>query len=264
VYQEHPAGNRAAVEGSFKLLAENRVGFEVGAYDKSRPLVIDPTLVYSTYFGGTEMDAAAVVAVATDGDAVVAGTAGLNDFAGITSGSYGSGFSDAFVAKLNSGGTATDYVTYIGGDGGEDVFGIALDGTNNVFITGSTDSSNFPMGTTPAGLTDAYVSKLGANGALQFSKLIGGAGSDASSGIAVDGSGNMYIAGPTVSTDLTVVGGFQNTCVSCAPPNSVYDGFVARLNADGTTVGYLSYLGGDSTDYPHSVALDHRGSLGRR
>jgi len=198
-------GHRQPVPGNFKLLPDNTVGFSLGKYDRSQPLVIDPVLVYSTYLGGSGNDSGSAVAVDSAGDAYVVGTAGSINFP-VTAGAYqianksveaGNG-GTAFVAKFNPAGTALVYATYLGGTGqpaytpsygsygpyGETASAIALDAAGNAYITGVTFSKDFPV-TADAfqtvnksvgkGEGSAFVAKLNAAGdALDYATYLGG------------------------------------------------------------------------------------------
>src|SRR5881396_2470743 len=186
IYQEID-GVRTKIEGRYVLKDAHRVGFQVAAYDPSRPLVIDPTLVYSTYLGGSSSDDGYGIAVDAAGAAYVTGTTGSADFtAGCTAPCTGlngtlSGRSDVFVTKINAAGTALVYSTYLGGSGYESGNGIAVDAAGAAYVTGTTSSTDFP--TTPGAIQttyggggsssnggDAFVSKLNAAGsALLYS-----------------------------------------------------------------------------------------------
>jgi hypothetical protein len=146
VYQEE-AGGRQPVDGHYLLLGGNRVGFQVGPYDTSKPLIIDPVLSYSTYLGGSVNDLGYGIAVDASGNAYVTGYTDSLNFpttSGDVQGTYGGGAQDAFVAKLNSAGTALLYSTYLGGSSDDYGFGIAVDLSGNAYVTGATRSSNFP------------------------------------------------------------------------------------------------------------------------
>jgi hypothetical protein len=188
IYQEID-GARREIEGGYVLKGANRVGFQVAAYDRSRPLVIDPTLVYSTYLGGSGFDIGSGIAVDAAGAAYVTGlttsvdfTAGCTPPCTVLDATRG-GPSDAFVTKLNATGTALVYSTYLGGSGGEFGFGIAVDAAGAAYVTGLTDSADFTAGctlpctvlnATLRGLFDAFVAKLNATGtALVYSTYPG-------------------------------------------------------------------------------------------
>src|SRR5881396_3874937 len=186
IYQEID-GVQREIAGGYVRKGANRVGFQVAAYDPSRPLVIDPTLVYSTYLGGSSSDDGYGIAVDAAGAAYVTGTTGSADFtAGCTAPCTGlngtlSGRSDVFVTKINAAGTALVYSTYLGGSGYESGNGIAVDAAGAAYVTGTTSSTDFP--TTPGAIQttyggggsssnggDAFVSKLNAAGsALLYS-----------------------------------------------------------------------------------------------
>src|SRR5262249_16312704 len=147
-YQEEPNGLRAQVLARYERRKEGGVGFALGSYDHSRALVIDPTLVYSTYLGGSSFDAGAGIAVDPAGSAYVTGYTASSNFTfpmgyqsahAIDGGGY-----DAFVMKFSVSGSALAYATYLGGDGNDYGAGIAVDSFGNAYVTGSTSSSNFP------------------------------------------------------------------------------------------------------------------------
>ena len=146
-YQEE-AGTRTPVEASFAL-SENQVTFSIGSYDRSRDLVIDPVLAYSTYLGGTGDDQAAAIAVDANGNAYVTGITNSSAFpiaGGIAPNTF-VGFDDVFVSELNPAGTALVFSTYIGGTGHDSGRGIAVDSTG-IYVAGETGSDDFPITTT--------------------------------------------------------------------------------------------------------------------
>ena len=226
---------------------------------------LNPTgtaLVYSTYLGGRDFDNGEEVAVDAAGNAYVTGRTSSTDFpttvAAFQTTSAGGG--DAFVTKLNSTGSALVYSTFLGGaessDGG---FGIAVDALGNAYVTGLTNSTDFPttagaFQTTSSGGTDAFVTKLNpAGSALVYSTFLGGSSFDQGSGIAVDASGDAYVTGRTFSTDFpTTEDGFQTTF------GGARDAFVTKLNPTGSALVYSSYLGGSSLDQGSGIAVDAR------
>ncbi len=145
--------NSSLVEGRYRLESENHIRFEVGPYDRSRPLVIDPVLVYSTYLGGSDGDSAGSVAVDRWGNAYVTGSTGSSDFP-ITAGAFQTTCCGAFVTKLNPVGSALVYSTYLGGSDGAYGAGIAVDASGDAVVTGGTDSITFPV--TPRRLPDLF------------------------------------------------------------------------------------------------------------
>jgi hypothetical protein len=279
VYQVAPASGRPAAEtaalrryrdGRYVLLADNRIAFEVGDYDRTKPLIIDPVLSYSTYLGGSGSDSGFGIAVDSAGNAYVTGQTASTDFptASALQASNGGGYGDAFVTKLNAAGSALVYSTYIGGSDYDTAYGIAVDSSGNAYITGSTASGNFPT-TTGAFQTmadggacsvgpcagDAFVTKLGPAGdALLYSTYLGGSSGDVGYGMAVDSSGNAYVTGHTDSTNFPTLNSFQ------AANAGESDAFVAKLNAAGSALAYSTYLGGSSYDYSQGIAVDASGN----
>lgn len=258
-YQEE-RGLRCPVDARFVVKDGNQVGFAIGNYDHRRELVIDPTLLYSTYLGGGGEDVGFGIAVDNRGNAYVTGTTNSTRFPG-ASGSPAGGF-DVFVTKLNAGGSAILYSTFLGGSGDE--LGtvietgpsIAVDSAFNAYIAGSTSSADFPVTTGAAqsqfgGGQDGFVAKLNSTGStLTYATYIGGSGIDSSNAIAIDGSGNAYISGGAQSTDFPVTPGALKTTSMDGQ-----DGFVAKLNPTGTVFVYSTYLGGSSFDTAHAIAL---------
>jgi beta-propeller repeat-containing protein len=259
-YQE-VNGVRKEVAARYTLSGNRQVGFSVAEYDKSKPLVIDPVLVYSTYLGGGGGDLAQGVAVDEDGSAYVTGQTISLNFP-VTAGAFQTtlgGSSDAFVAKLNQTGSALVYSTYLGGGGNDRGLGIAVR-FGRAFITGNTNSPNFPttagaFQTAFGGVQDAFVTKLSRDGsALVYSTYLGGAGLDAGFEIALDLFGAAYVTGSAGSLDFPVTAGaFQSTL------GGVLDAFVTKLNQDGSALAYSTYLGGGSFDAGQSIAVDITG-----
>jgi hypothetical protein len=273
VYQEID-GERREIAASYSIrnpssdVRDRRVGFEIGEYDQSKPLIIDPVLVYSTYLGGTGFDQGYAIAVDSSGNTYVTGRTGTTNFP-TTTGAFDTTFNgstDAFVTKINAAGNALIYSTYIGGAIGN---GIAVDSSGNAYVTGESGPPNFPttqgaFQTSPYGF-DAFILKLNPSGsALIYSSRFGGNFDDFGRGIAVDSSGSAYITGWTVCRAPTctfpVVNAFQ--------PNyggGYNDGFVTKMNPAGTALVYSTYLGGGqiinaTEDWGEGIAVDGTGS----
>jgi beta-propeller repeat-containing protein len=243
------------------------VGFQLGAYDQSRPLVIDPVLIYSTYLGGSGFDQGYAIAVDAVGNAYVTGQTAAIDFPttdGAFQTNYGGG--DAFVAKLNPTGSALVYSTYINSASGN---GIAVDSAGNAYITGDASSVGFPttagaFQTDPMGY-DTFVTKLNSSGsALVYSARFGGNLDDFGRGIALDGSGNAYITGWTVCRSkictFPTINAFQP---NFAGGNN--DAFVTKIDSNGSSLVYSTYLGGGkilnaTEDWGEAIAVDAAGA----
>ncbi|PYR59427.1 MAG: hypothetical protein DMF91_14840 [Acidobacteria bacterium] len=259
-------GERAVpVSSSFVLFGNGEYGIAVGDYDRTRPLVIDPTIVYASYLGSSGFDEAYAVAVDAGGNAYVTGVSDGIDFP-VTPGSFqsmgGGARPDAFVAKINSSGSALVYATYLGGADYETANGIAVDSGGNAYVTGVSYSADFPITAgafqaTLRGGVDAFVVKLNPTGsALLYSTRYGGSSYDTGQAIAVDASGRAYVAGATYSMDLPeTTTGFQSAPRTDSSGNLSMDSFLIRLNADGSTVEYGTYMGGAAFDAASAVAL---------
>jgi uncharacterized protein (TIGR03437 family) len=217
-------------------------------------------LVYSTYLGGSGDDSGHGIAVDSSGSAYVTGYTTSSNFptANALQPSYGGGKCDAFVTKLNAAGSALVYSTYLGGGYSDEAFGIAVDPSGNAYVTGLTDSSNFPtanaLQASLRGYGDAFVGKLNAAGsALVYSTYLGGSGDDGGYGIAVDSSGNAYVTGYTWSGNFPTANALQAS-------NGGSDAFVTRLNAAGSALVYSTYLGGSGEDGGYGIAVDSSGN----
>jgi hypothetical protein len=275
VYQEKN-GARQEIAAHYAITDANRVSFEVAKYDAGSPLYIDP-LVYSTYLGGSGVDAGIGVAVDSSGNAYVTGYTQSTDFP-VTPGAFQTtcnggnncaNYGDAFVAKLNPTGSALVYSTYLGGSSSDWAGGIAVDSSGNAYVTGYTASTDFPI--TPgafqtvcggACLGNVFVTKLNPTGsALIYSTYLGGSRYDNGTGIAVDSADNAYVIGATCSTDFPTMNPFQPAYGGgdC----SIYgygDAFVSKINATGSALVYSTYLGGSGYDTGTGIAVDSSGN----
>jgi hypothetical protein len=265
IYQEVNGGRRE-IPGGYVLKGARRVGFQVAAYDASRPLVIDPVLFYSTYLGGSGNDDGIGIAVDAAGNAYVIGDTPSVNFP-TTPGAFQpalAGSFDAFVTKLNPTGSGLVYSTYLGGSANDD-FGLrlAVDAAGNAYVGGQTFSADFP--TTPGafqtafgGARDAFVTKLNPTGsALVYSTYLGGSGEDGAVGIAVDAAGNTYVTGFTESANFPTTPGAFQTAFGGGPE----DAFVTKLNPVGSGLLYSTYLGGSGDDFGGlGIAIDAAGN----
>ena len=261
IYQE-VNGSRRPVQGGYVLRAGNRLGFAIGNYDRKLPLVIDPVLGYSTYLGGTGDEYSQGVAVDASGNAYVVGYTYGADFP-TTPGAYQSapkgGSDTAFLSKLSPDGSTLLYSTYIGGNKGSEGYGITLDTAGNIYLTGNTDSTDFPITANAVQKTnnwgDAFVLKLAPDGVtVLYSTFLGGSSGDYGYGIALDPAGNIYFSGSTFSKNFpTSATAFQKTMAGWYAP------FAAKISADGSSLVYSTYLGGHNGDFGHGLAVDANG-----
>jgi hypothetical protein len=250
-------GQRVPVEGAFELDG-NRVSFNVAGYDAAYPLVIDPSITYSTYLGGSGSDQANAVAIDALGNVFIAGFTTSTNFPTLTPAQAANGGSrDVFVTKLNATGTALLYSTYIGGADFDAGAGVAIDASGNAYVTGSTFSTNFPTLTPfqPAngGGGDAFAVKLTSEGALSYSTYLGGSDDDEGHGIA-QSAGSAYVVGKTLSADFPTLVPFQ------AVLTGLNDAFVTRFATTGSTLVYSTYLGGATTEDGRAIAVDGSGN----
>ncbi|HXU33404.1 MAG TPA: SBBP repeat-containing protein [Thermoanaerobaculia bacterium] len=261
-------GERRPIEVRYQILAQGtgapEVGFALGKYDRKLPLVIDPVFINNTFLGGSEEDSAAAVGVDGSGNVYLAGYTASTDFPGMPGALQASsgGSYDGFVAKVDPTGATLLYATYLGGDGFDAVNGIAVDAAGNAYLTGDTQSSDFPgvtgasIQSSLAGDGDAFAAKLNpAGSALLYSTYLGGSGFDTGKGIAIDGSGNAVVAGATDSTDFIGVTG------SSLQPSQDggTDAFVTQIDDTGSAILYSTYLGASEEDQAAGVGVDGSG-----
>ncbi len=238
-------------------------GARAGSYD-AFVTKLSPTgsaLVYSTYLGGGGSDVGDGIVVDSTGNAYVSGQTTStnfptkNPFRAANAGGF-----DAFVTKLSPTGSALVYSTYLGGNGYDYAYGIALDSARNAYVTGYTHSTNFPtknpfQGVYPGGYYTAFVTKLSPTGsALVYSTYLGGSYADVAYGIAVDSTGNAYVTGSTGSANFPTKNPFQGVSAGN------FDAFVTKLSPTGSALVYSTYLGGNSVDAAYGIALDSAGN----
>lgn len=256
-YQE-VEGERSEVAVAFNLFADGSAGFELGDYDRSKELVIDPVLVFSTYLGGSGDDLGKGIFVDSGGNAFVLGESRSSDF---TNGTPDN--SDIFIGKFTANGGAFSYA-FFGGNKDDFATGLAVDGNGFAYISGSTKSDNLvapnSINQALSGPSDAFVARLDpATGGFSYFTLIGGSGDETAVSIAVDVFGSAYISGKTTSTDFPTVNGIQT---SYGGGDS--DAFVSKISLDGSSLIYSTYLGGSGTENIADrcgVALDPAGNV---
>ncbi len=268
IYQE-VQGKRVEVPGVFKIVNQTASDaedtftyrFEVASYDQSLPLVIDPIIDYSSYLGGASDDYGYHIAQDSTGNLYVTGNTSSTDFpvTGALQGSLAGG-SDIFVAKINAAGSALVYATYFGGNNEDTAWGIDVDSSGNVFLTGETSSTDFPTVGPIQGIngggTDVFVTKINAAGSvIDYSTYLGSTASDSGRDIAVDSSGNAYITGGTNSISYPTVNPIQAT------RSGSYDAFVSKINPSGSALIYSTYVGGESLDFANGIAVDNTNNV---
>jgi hypothetical protein len=280
-------GVRTQIEGRYDLVAGNTVHFVVGDYDRSRPLIIDPVLFYSTYLGGSMSDNAAGIAVDAFQNTYVIGTTDSPDFPTANAiipvfpSTQGPPFGNAsvFIAKINRSGSALVFSTYLGGSAIDLGYGIAVDPAGNVYAAGQARSFDFPTFhpiqaqrsacCSPGSGSSAFITKLNPTGsAFIYSTYLGGFGEDFATAIAADATGNAYITGFADSPLL-------EDCPSCSFPTTPgvlqpnlggpigsKNAFVTKINPDGSGLVFSTYLGGSgSFDQGNAIAVDPAGNV---
>lgn len=258
-------GQQVDVECAFILKENGEFGFVInGNYDENLPLIIDPLIPYSTYLGGNEYNFGNDVKVNTVGEAYVVGQTTSVDFP-TTPGSFQvalTGESSGFVSKFSADGSELVFSTFLGGSTNNDINSFELDEDGFIYLGGTTFSPDFPVTsgayqTTIPALSSCFLTKMTPDGAdLVYSTFVGGAGGDNFlTDIAVDSQKCMYATGMTTSQSFPVTSGaFQGINPSVDPYDST--AFVLKLEQDGSTLGYSSYLGGNTTDYGECITLD--------
>jgi len=280
VYQEI-AGKRREIAAGYVLHTDGTVTFDVGAYDPAARLVIDPVLLYSTYFGGTLSDSIGnAIAVDDAGNTYVTGIVdsyqfttpdgGRSDLLVLDLPTSANAFqpesihpaipvfarTDAFVVKLDPQGVPL-YSTYLSGNGYDEGRAIAADSSGHAYVAGFTGSTNFPtrVAFQPNGLGDGFLVKLSPDGSrLVYSTYLGGVGIDVINAVAVDADSAVYVAGTTNSPLFPTKNGLQG-------PSGDFDGFLTKFDPSGSSLAFSTYLGGSRADEIVGVALDGMGHV---
>ncbi len=258
------------IESKFELKDLDTIGFSLGEYDRSKCIIIDP-LLHSTYIGGRGEDCGCGIEVDSSGNAYITGYTDddTTDYP-TTTGAYNTshnGNEDVFITKLNSSGSSLIYSTFIGGSNNDGGWGgidvgfsdIEIDTKGNAYVTGSTDSTNYPTTTGAYSIShnggnyDVFVTKLNSLGSsLIYSTFIGGSNDEGGNDIEIDKSGNVYVTGYTSSTDYPTTYGAYDTS-----HNGNYDVFVTKLNSSGSTIKYSTFIGGSGSETGWGIAIDH-------
>jgi hypothetical protein len=287
IYQNTARSGRTLVDGGYVLTASGGVGFDVPRYDRSRPLVIDPTLVFSTYLGGSsdESNTGDGITVDSAGNVYLVGSTYSTDLpttAGVVQPSFGGAISpclepswgaighdvcgDAFVAKLSPTG-APIYITYLGGTSSDSASAVTADSSGRAYIAGSTSSPDFP--TTPSAFQsayggndrsyfydlyfgDAFIAELTADGSgLVYSSYLGGISEETARGVALDGTGKVLLSGA-----ISKGAGFPNFPATAGAYQTTFgggnsDAFLAKFDTSqsgAASLVYSTYLGGPGDD----------------
>ncbi len=279
------------VAGRFVLRANNRVGFEIGPYDRARELIIDPVLSFSTYFGGSGSETSPSVAVDNDGSIYIAGTT-----TGSPVGSFPPATPQSLIGPLTLSGTSPSHIfvariiptqpptvayeTFLGGTGTDTSIGIGVDG-GYVYLVGNTDSTDFPaVGTNVLGYqtspetktqctssptcTSVFVSVLAGNspipgGTLSYSTYLSGNGDDQASGMTIDADQDVFITGTTTSNNEPTTDSFPATQVPQpyqTTPLASIAFFVTKVSTiipSSSGIAYSTYFGGATPAPPIAI-----------
>jgi hypothetical protein len=254
------------IEVSYVVYNKDEYGFKIKDYDQTRPIVIDPLLA-STYLGGGQVDIGTSLAFDSSGNVFITGATASNNF--LTPGGYDTihnGGYDVFVAKFNSSLSSLLASTYLGGSSYEEGKSLAIDSSGNVFITGFTQSNDFPTttgayDTSHNGSTDfdVFVAKFNSSlSSLLASTYLGGNNNDYGYSLAIDSSGNVFITGFTNSNPFPTTTGAYDTDYN---GTTDFDVFVAKFNSSLSTLLASTYLGGSSSEAVSSLAIDSSGNV---
>jgi hypothetical protein len=258
------------IAGRYTLAAHNQVGLTLEEYDRTRPLVIDPILLYCTYVGTSGQDQITAMKMGPNGRLYITGSTNTGEFQTIN-GAYSDhtlGLVDIFLAIVDTtpnGNYALTYLSYLGGSNNDVPMALDVDSKGLAYITGSTTSPDFPMAgssfqTTGAGATqDAYVAVIDPSQyggvSLVYSTFLGGAtGLEVGNGIAVDKNGLIYVIGTTRSTDFPVTtSGYAGVLYGAQ------DAFITVIDPKSTSLRYSTYMGGELSDDGRAIAVGTNG-----
>jgi hypothetical protein len=271
IYQEID-GLRQEIWGGYLLKADDQVSFQVGRYDNSRPLVIDPVIVYSTYFGGiqNEQEGYGGFDVDSNGHVYITGrtySTNLPLSNAIDSGL--SGETDAFVAKIDPQTNTLIYSSYFGGSRSETGNSVVTDDNGNAFAVGYTNSLDFPIVNAfqpqksgyPNETIDTFILKLNSTGSnITYSTYLGGSGADDGWDISINSLGEIIVAGNTQSSDFPVVNALQSEGGDVFS-NTDFDVFVTKIHPSGSSLIFSTYLGRGSNDVVRGLSIDNQDNI---
>jgi len=246
------------IDSSYNIIDNQTISYEIGKYDPSIDLIIDP-LIDSTYVGGSQYDYGNEVVVDEDDEIYVVGTTSSSNFPrkNALDSSYNGGDSDIFIFKMTNDCSDIIFSTFIGGDDEDEGFSIAIDDNNDIYITGSTKSSDFPTSdeaydTSHNGEDDVFVVKISNDGSeLQYSTLIGEDNLDVGISIEVDVDGYAYVAGDTGSWEFPTTNNAYDT-----EHGHQYDIFLLKLETDGSDLVYSTFIGDSDSEQVGDMTLD--------
>ena len=263
IHQDGPLG-RETVSGDWVVLDDQLASFYVADWDRTRDLVIDPVLDFSTYVGGSGSEDGLDnmgVALDADGNIYVVGTSDSADLP--TTGEIQdqfAGIADAFVTKIDPIEGSTLFTTYLGGASLDSGQAIGLDADGNIYVGGFTDSTDFPVvnALQPeiGGTFDGFIAKITGDGSnLIYSTYLGGAGRDFVLGLDVSPGGEVYLTGDVESEDFPTVNPLQDSF------GGIWDAYVAHLNVTGDALLFSTYLGGSRLDSGQDIRVDDNGYI---
>lgn len=256
-------GLRQPVSAEFVLGRQRRVGFRLGAYDRSAAVIIDPQVVFSTFVGGSAgSELVRDLALDPAGNIYVTGVTQSLDLPVLNAlyPSYGGGANDTFVAKYAAAGTRM-FTTYLASPGNDTPGAIGLDPSGNIWVTGQTNTAVFPtrnafQASYGGGASDGFVVELDNSGStLLFGSLIGGSAGDPAYDLAVNSAGSVYIAGTTQSTDFPVTSNALQFSIGGG-----YDVYLVKVSPAGA-VEFATYLGGNADEEPHGISVGPSGDV---
>lgn len=266
---------RKTIEAAYNLLDDGLVGFALGDYDTSLPLVIDPLLSWSSFLGGDGWDDGMTICYDSVGNIYAVGCTGDHEFPYITPGAYQTthggptpettyGY-DVSIARILPDGTGVIWCTFLGGDYGDIPYEAAVDGADNIYVVGETSSTNFPTTsgayqTSLVGGRDGFMAIISSDGTtLNYATYLGGTGTDHCYGIALDDVGDAYVSGETTSTDFPTTTGTYQTA-----NGGGWDAFVSKITPSGggtSDLLYSTYLGDLGEDRGRVIVLDGAGDI---
>jgi uncharacterized protein (TIGR03437 family) len=260
-------GDLRAVSGSYLRKGRNRVGFHVGSYDRSHPLVIDPVMQFSMFVGGAAFEQLYGATLDTAGNIYLTGVTTSPNFSLNAPHATGNtlGWANAFVVKLNPTASSVLYTTYFGGRYNEAGYSVAVDAAGNAYVAGTTNSDDLPV--TPGAyqskflggflpndigvVGDGFVAKIDPSGdTLLYLTYLGGPNAEVVYDMAIDSAGNAYVVGSTKSVTFPI------TPDAAMRYGGDVDGFLAKLNSTGTALLYSTFIGGSGTDGVNRIVLD--------